>query len=81
MPSNHRLLIIGSVSIIILLGIGTFLYLRNTSTKPAPSATVEQTDTASNSAQLKTEYNNPFDKKSQYSNPFADYQNPFDNLK
>ena len=25
----------------------------------------------------KTEYNNPFDKKSQYVNPFESYKNPF----
>ena len=30
---------------------------------------------------LKTEYQNPFDKNTQYTNPFSDYQNPFDNLK
>ncbi len=29
----------------------------------------------------KTEYDNPFDKDSQYVNPFSSYKNPFDNLK
>lgn len=26
---------------------------------------------------IKTEYNNPFDKKTQYINPFETYKNPF----
>lgn len=30
---------------------------------------------------LKSEYQNPFDKNTQYENPFNDYQNPFDQLK
>lgn len=29
---------------------------------------------------LKKEYENPFDKKTQYVNPFSQSQNPFDNL-
>lgn len=29
---------------------------------------------------LTKEYENPFDKKTQYINPFSDYKNPFDNL-
>lgn len=30
---------------------------------------------------LQTQYQNPFDKNTQYVNPFARYKNPFDNLK
>ena len=30
---------------------------------------------------LQTQYQNPFDKNSQYSNPFAQYKNPFDTAK
>ncbi len=30
---------------------------------------------------LKSDYQNPFDKNSQYENPFNDYHNPFDDLK
>lgn len=33
------------------------------------------------SAPLQTTYQNPFDKSSQYVNPFSSYQNPFDSLK
>ena len=29
---------------------------------------------------LKTEYQNPFDKKTQYVNPFKEFKNPFTNL-
>lgn len=28
----------------------------------------------------KREYSNPFEKSTQYVNPFSDYKNPFDNL-
>lgn len=30
---------------------------------------------------LQTQYENPFDKNTQYVNPFSSYQNPFDKLK
>lgn len=33
------------------------------------------------SVQLKNEYKNPFDEKTQYVNPFSSYKNPFDTLK
>lgn len=41
-----------------------------TSPTPIP-ATVE----------LKTEYQNPLDEKTQYVNPFSEYKNPFDEMK
>lgn len=33
------------------------------------------------SVQLENEYQNPFDEKTQYVNPFSSYKNPFDTLK
>lgn len=33
------------------------------------------------SVSLKEEYNNPFDKSTQYVNPFGDRHNPFDELR
>ncbi len=30
--------------------------------------------------ELKEEYKNPFDKKTNYTNPFSEYKNPFDTL-
>ncbi len=30
--------------------------------------------------ELKTEYQNPLDEKTQYVNPFSEYKNPFDEL-
>lgn len=35
----------------------------------------------SGSVAPKADYQNPLDKKSQYSNPFEENKNPFDNLK
>ena len=31
--------------------------------------------------QLASEYQNPFNKDTQYVNPFSEYKNPFDNLR
>ncbi|MBI4097886.1 MAG: hypothetical protein HY426_02495 [Candidatus Levybacteria bacterium] len=45
-------------------------------TTPTPTTTKEVSTVAP-----KTEYSNPFDKDSQYVNPFSSYKNPFDNLK
>lgn len=30
--------------------------------------------------ELKTEYKNPFDRETQYVNPFQEYKNPFNNI-
>lgn len=32
------------------------------------------------SVELKTEYKNPFDKETQYVNPFQEFKNPFNNI-
>lgn len=32
------------------------------------------------SSLLQEKYENPFDEKTQYQNPFSEYSNPFDNL-
>lgn len=36
---------------------------------------------AETAVELKTKYNNPFDKQAQYVNPFDQYKSPFQNLK
>ncbi|MDP3973892.1 MAG: hypothetical protein Q8P92_03585 [Candidatus Daviesbacteria bacterium] len=44
-------------------------------TLPVPGVKKEPT------VSLQNQYQNPFDKSSQYVNPFASYKNPFDALK
>lgn len=73
---NKKLIIaVGLVGIIIVIAAVSLLI---TSFRK-PSSTSEN-KTASE-IQLKTEYQNPFDKKTQYVNPFSGYKNPFDQIK
>lgn len=73
----------GSVILILLIlflilgSIAAFMVYKtiNTGTKKI----AQQSDSLA--VALKSEYENPFDKNTQYENPFNDYQNPFDNLK
>lgn len=39
-----------------------------------------QSKTKETTVTLTKDYDNPFDTKTQYANPFSEYQNPFDNL-
>lgn len=73
---NKKLIIaVGLVGAIVAIAIAVLL----TMSLKKPSLTSEN-KTASE-IQLKTEYQNPFDKKTQYVNPFSGYKNPFDQLK
>lgn len=75
----HLLLIL-----LVVLIAGVIAYLFYTNNLPGFSKTKLnfQTSTEESSSVLKTEYQNPFEEKSSYTNPFSnpDYQNPFDNL-
>lgn len=66
--------------IIILVGIDMFLVFRKLTNNVNKS--ISSLDSTQNQANvsLKSQYNNPFDKSTQYSNPFSVSQNPFDNL-
>lgn len=41
---------------------------------------VPGTSTKESAVQVAQQYQNPFDKSTQYTNPFSGYKNPFDNL-
>ncbi len=62
---------------LILGSIATFMVYKTINTGTQKIA--QQSDSLA--VALKSEYENPFDKNTQYENPFNDYQNPFDNLK
>lgn len=56
--------------IVLLIIFSLFLKI-NVNQKPSPSQ---------KTIIVKVEYKNPFEKKTQYQNPFDEYQNPFDEL-
>lgn len=59
---------------IVIVG-GVYLYSQGI--LKIPSLSLQKKPTV----ELQTAYQNPFDKGSQYVNPFSGYKNPFDNLK
>jgi len=70
-PSEKKLprknIIIAVILLLILTsGVAVFFLTQNKTKEPTVSLTKE--------------YNNPFDTKTQYTNPFSNYKNPFDNL-
>lgn len=64
---RRNILIVSVIFLVLASGITLFFLTQN---KKAKEPTVS----------LTKEYSNPFDAKTQYTNPFSDYQNPFDNL-
>lgn len=60
---------------VVILG-GTLVYKTLTTATKKIAKTSEVL-----SVSLKEEYNNPFDKNTQYVNPFGDRHNPFDELR
>ncbi len=66
------------VLLIVLILVVFFFWGKNLLKSPFP-ATSQQTQ--SSTVATKTEYKNPFDKSTQYVNPFSEYKNPFDSLK
>lgn len=77
--THHRIAIYAIVAFLL-----SFTLLIVTSLQPpsTTSARVEnktpQVENQEPSVTLKTDYQNPFDKSTQYVNPFSDYKNPFD---
>lgn len=66
LPRN--ILIVVIVLLVLALGITTFFLTQNRQSKKESTVS------------LTKKYNNPFDTKTQYVNPFSNYKNPFDNL-
>lgn len=77
---------ISGILIIILLAAlaaVALLVLSNNLTLPQLDQAKVDRSVAPQEAQvtLQSKYQNPFDKNTQYTNPFSDYKNPFDQLK
>lgn len=77
----HLLLII-VVLLGLLGGVAFFIFRKNTVNKNKAVTDEKATITTSDSqdVQLTKDYENPFDEKTQYSNPFEEEKNPFDYL-
>lgn len=75
------ILILGVLAIVI----GVVLYTQGIIKLPGKSSSINPKSSTENDngveVGLKNEYQNPFDKSTQYENPFSDYKNPFDKLK
>ena len=72
---NILLLLVIFFSVVTVIA-GLVIYKTFTNTTKKLAQKTESLDVS-----LKTEYQNPFDKNTQYTNPFNDYQNPFDQIK
>lgn len=73
---HHRIALYGMLVLLVILTYGIIVTIQSPYT-PAPGSR-----TGKNSAVApQTDYSNPFDKDSQYVNPFSKYKNPFDLLK
>jgi len=64
---RRNILIVSVLLLIFVTGIVLFLLAQNKETKEP-------------TVSLTKEYDNPFDKNTQYVNPFSEYKNPFDEL-
>lgn len=60
-----------------ILGVAAFVVYKTISTSTKKIAQSSQALAVA----VKEEYKNPFDKNTQYQNPFNSYKNPFDELK
>lgn len=75
----RNVLFIAFFIFVVLVGVNLFIVFRNLNN--AVNKSISQLAPASQATvALKKEYGNPFDKNTQYSNPFSVSQNPFDNL-
>jgi len=82
---HHRIAVFSIVAFLIFLTIAVNLAIRSTTTplttsSSAKSASKKSTPKKEVQVSLNTEFNNPFDKDSQYINPFLESKNPFDLL-
>lgn len=67
---------------LILLSLGAIVLLpKNTTLQLVDNLLPQVTPIPTPIVTLTTQYENPFDRDSQYVNPFSTYKNPFNNVK
>ena len=73
---HHRIAMYGMLVLLVILTYGIIVTIQSL------YPTLPGLNTGKNSAVApQTDYENPFNKDSQYVNPFSEYKNPFDSLK
>ncbi|MBI4084502.1 MAG: hypothetical protein HY431_01210 [Candidatus Levybacteria bacterium] len=80
-PKTKNAVILGGAIALIVIFILVSYLISSSKTAKQADKTAGQSAKKGPTVNLVTEYNNPFDKKSQYVNPFSKYKNPFDTLK
>lgn len=80
MPSKGNVVTIVVIgAFLIAVALAAYYFLTSQPAAPVPISTPKTSAPSKGTkVQLKTEYSNPFDKKTQYVNPFSSYKNPFD---
>ncbi|MBI4226010.1 hypothetical protein HY612_02750 [Candidatus Roizmanbacteria bacterium] len=78
---HHRIAVFAIVTFLILLTIAVNVVLRSTNIPQTTKTSAQPTQKQEVTVPLNTDYQNPFDKNTQYVNPFSQYKNPFDTLK
>ena len=66
--------------IVLIFGLVVGAYLVSKQTNLFPKAFLPKISSQEPNVVVKSEYKNPFDKKTQYVNPFEETNNPFANL-
>ncbi|HLD26893.1 MAG TPA: hypothetical protein VJB63_02985 [Patescibacteria group bacterium] len=85
LPQKHFSFLTFFLCIILIASV--WIFFVSVDVMPNPFSTFETTNIPmikpkykKATVQLQKEYQNPFDKKTQYVNPFSSYKNPFDTL-
>lgn len=80
---HHRIAFYALLLFIVLLTLTVIILVKAVS--PTPQNPIEdasqETSQQGASVELQTDYKNPFDKDTQYTNPFSQYKNPFDTIR
>ena len=78
MPQRGHIALLPLILLLLIVVVAvTFIYKKNL----APFKATQSSQKTTSTVAVKTEYQNPFDKNSQYVNPFSPYKNPFDSIK
>ncbi|MEK7159932.1 MAG: hypothetical protein AAB702_00425 [Patescibacteria group bacterium] len=77
-PRYKRVLLFASFTLFVIIVFSVVAFVIVSQSKKTDTKVTKETKEPT--VNLVTEYENPFDKKSQYVNPFSGYKNPFDSL-
>ncbi len=75
---SKRVLLFAGFTLLVIIVFSVVAFVIVSQSKKTETKVTKETKKPT--VNLITEYENPFDKKSQYVNPFSGYKNPFDSL-